>query len=85
MLSVKHSGRHIGVNKDFTLLLQLSREIAELHDRAVKAEKLMVDATAERSVWRRACYLLAGQLATLKSDENPEDIMKAAERAVRGE
>jgi hypothetical protein len=73
------------VSKDFTLLLQLSREIAQLHDRAVTAERLMVDATAEKSVWRRACYLLASQVAALKPGEHPEDIMKAAERAVRGE
>ena len=73
------------MSKDFTLLLQLSREIAQLHDRAVTAERLMVDATAEKSVWRRACYLLAGQLSTLRPDEHPEDIAKEAERIVRGE
>ncbi len=70
---------------DFTLLLQLSQEIAQLHDRAVKADQLMVDATAEKSVWRRACYLLAGQLSTLRPNEHPEDIVKEAEKTVRGE
>lgn len=73
------------MNKDFTLLLQLSREIAELHDRAMQAEKLMVEAVADRNVWRRTSYYLGGLLAVHRPNENPEKIVRDAEKSVRGE
>ena len=63
------------MSSEFVLLMQISKEIASLHDRAISLEEECRKLRNETTAWKRTAYFLGGQLSVFKPNEHPEKLV----------